>query len=211
MLHPHTELRFTGDDALGVGVFATQFIPQGTLTWVTDPLDRILTAAQVHRLSPELRALVRKYSYLDERARYVLSWDHAKYMNHACDANTLGPVPAFEVAVRDIHPGEEITDDYGYLNLEAPLKCACGAPNCRGEILPNDAIGQQAQWLARLAGPLARMPDVDQPLLAYATAGVLRQLRGYLNQPLRARQPARIATHDVGASPGRARGTRRRT
>lgn len=39
MIHPKTELRFISKE-VGYGVFATDFIPAGTITWVLDKLDR---------------------------------------------------------------------------------------------------------------------------------------------------------------------------
>lgn len=168
MLHPHTELRPAANPAIGWGVFATQFIPMGTLTWVQDPLDLALTREQLAKLGPALQHLVHKYSYIDDYDRYVCSWDHAKYMNHSCEANTLSPVTSFEVAIRDIYPGEELTDDYGYLRLEHPFLCGCGSAHCRGTVSAQDAERLQAAWQQLLAKPLARMPLLEQPLLAYA-------------------------------------------
>ena len=43
MIHPHTELRFINEQ-MGFGVFATQFIPKGTIIWALDELDQILEA-----------------------------------------------------------------------------------------------------------------------------------------------------------------------
>ena len=41
------------------------------------------------------------------------------------------PVLTFEIAVRDIPPGAELTDDYRMLNKWLPYECACGSPECR--------------------------------------------------------------------------------
>ena len=38
MIHPKTELRFVNDD-IGYGVFATEFIPKGTILYVKDELE----------------------------------------------------------------------------------------------------------------------------------------------------------------------------
>jgi hypothetical protein len=38
--------------------------------------------------------------------------------------------------VRDIHPGEELTDDYATLNLEESFACLCGTRECRNRISP---------------------------------------------------------------------------
>src|SRR5438105_11485669 len=53
---------------------------------------------------------------------------------------TLFRSPGFdlEIAIRDIQQGEEITDDYGSLNLETEFVCACASELCRGIIRPGD-------------------------------------------------------------------------
>ena len=47
MLHPHTELRFVSPE-IGYGIFATAFIPKGTITWVKDELDRIIPKEKIN-------------------------------------------------------------------------------------------------------------------------------------------------------------------
>ncbi|MBX3102594.1 MAG: SET domain-containing protein [Bacteroidetes bacterium] len=182
MLHPHAELRHTGNPHIGWGVFATQLIPRGTITWVFDELDLVLSPAALEAIhSPALQELARKYSYRDDQDRYVLSWDHAKYVNHSCNANTLSPVTSFEIAVRDIQPGEEITDDYGYLRLERAFTCGCGSTQCRGTVSPEDEQQLQEHWANLLAAPLKQMAAVPQPLLAYAHPEALQDIERYLS------------------------------
>ena len=43
MIHPATEVRETRN-FVGVGVFATDYIPKGTIVWILDRFDRIVTA-----------------------------------------------------------------------------------------------------------------------------------------------------------------------
>ena len=54
MIHPHTELKPI-NPVIGFGVFATASIPRGTIIWSPDPLDRVLTRAELAVL-PELFA-----------------------------------------------------------------------------------------------------------------------------------------------------------
>src|SRR5687767_8426901 len=106
MLHPHVELRYV-DATIGYGTFATRFIPKGTITWVRDPLDQTFTQAEVDAMSPRFRSILDKYAYPDAAGEWVLCWDHARFLNHSCRANCLSPGFEFEIAVRDIQPGEE--------------------------------------------------------------------------------------------------------
>ncbi len=46
MMHPHSELRFI-NESIGYGVFATKFIPKGTITWILDELDQKFTESYV--------------------------------------------------------------------------------------------------------------------------------------------------------------------
>lgn len=163
MFHPDTELKFISD-TMGYGVFATRFIPRGTITWVRDELDQTFTVEQVRRMQPEYRQLVEKYTFVDAQGRLVLCWDHARFVNHSCAANCLSAGYDFEFAIRDIAPGEELTDDYGTLNLREPFACACATPACRKTILPDDMERLAASWdeIARKIFPL--IPTVSQPL-----------------------------------------------
>lgn len=163
MVHPDTELRFVSP-SIGWGVFATRPIPRGTIIWALDALDQRFTAARIATLPPYARAQLEKYSYLDGHGQHILCWDHARFFNHSCNANCLSVGYDFELAVRDIAAGEELTDDYGTLNPTEPFPCACGAETCRQQILPDDHARLAAHWntLAREAFYL--IPTVQQPL-----------------------------------------------
>jgi uncharacterized protein len=163
MLHPHTELRFI-NDRIGYGVVATRLIPRGTITWVRDDLDRALSAAQVERMAPIYHDIVAKYCFVDARGDFILCWDLARYLNHSCDPTCRSAGYDFELAVRDILPGEELTDDYGALNLEGDFLCYCGSAICREKILPDDLLRYADQWDQIVAEPFRLIPMVSQPL-----------------------------------------------
>src|SRR5207244_882227 len=100
MLHPDTALRWI-DEEIGYGVFATRFIPLGTVTWALDEFDQVYSPDAFSRLSPRHRAILEKYSYLDQAGNFVLCWDFARYMNHSCEPTTYAGGATFDVAVRD--------------------------------------------------------------------------------------------------------------
>lgn len=87
-------------------------------------------------------------------------------MNHSCAPTCLGPSADFEVAVRDISPGEELTDDYAALSLQVneSFDCHCRAWNCRRHISPADVVTQAAAWNAMLQPALEGLGAVAQPL-----------------------------------------------
>lgn len=58
-----------------------------------------------------------------------------KFINHSCAPNTYMRLIRHRVefyTLRPIKKGEELTCDYGETHHEGTLKCACGAPNCKG-------------------------------------------------------------------------------
>jgi hypothetical protein len=135
LIHPDTTLRWISPE-VGFGVFATKTIPKGTVTWVLDELDQVLSARHVEALGPAWAPVLQRYGYLDGQGNTVLSWDHARFVNHSCDSNTLsGGDDRYEIAVRDIAAGEQLTDDYTELNLlQERFACRCGSKRCRGVV-----------------------------------------------------------------------------
>lgn len=164
MIHPWTELRYV-NDAIGYGLFATRLIPKGTFTWVHDDLDQIVDPGLEHRLPPVLGALLNKYSYLEPRGR-VLCWDHGRFVNHSCAPNCRSTGFDLEIAVRDILAGDEITDDYGSLNVDYEFDCRCGSPSCRRTIRATDVVTHADEWDRQAADAFRLAPAVEQPLWA---------------------------------------------
>jgi SET domain-containing protein len=61
--------------------------------------------------------------------------DATAFINHSCDPNAfMRIVPGEKIAffaLRDIHPGEEVT--MNYRDPDHPEVCQCGAANCRSK------------------------------------------------------------------------------
>jgi hypothetical protein len=167
MLHPATRLQWI-DDSVGFGVIATENIPKGTILWALDPLDRILKPGDVVELDHAgLMPVLEKYSYINGRGERVLCWDHGRFMNHSCDPISLSPGTDFELAVRDIAAGEQITCDYSSLNLEDDMPCLCGSPSCRGVVSSRSFGDLAAEWDRKLQSAVAMASTVPQPLLQW--------------------------------------------
>ena len=163
MIHPATELRFI-NGPIGHGVFATAYIPKGTITWARDDFDQVFSVEKVQGMSPPYRRIVERYGYLDHYGNYILCWDIARYMNHSCEPVCMAPGYDIEIAIRDIQPGDQLTDDYGSLNIEAGFDCLCGSPHCRRRIVPEDLLKHAEAWDATLAVSFERINVVEQPL-----------------------------------------------
>lgn len=179
MMHPNTQVRFI-NGSIGCGVFATGFIPKGTIVYVKDALELEVSAAQYAQLTPVLQEAVEKYSYIDERGYRILSWDHAKYVNHCCNCNTMSTGYGFEIAIRDIYPDEEITDEYGMFNLEYEMPLSCAQPNCRGKVGKADLDAYFAHWDEQVQSALELCAAVAQPLYPLIEAGIRKDLERYL-------------------------------
>ncbi|MBC7822072.1 MAG: SET domain-containing protein [Planctomycetaceae bacterium] len=166
MIHPETELRPV-DPRVGMGVVATRRIPRGTITWALDSLDQILTPERVVSLLPLQRAFVDRYSYIDAHGNSVLCHDLGKYVNHHCDPATRGVGEFFDIAVRDIEAGEELTCDYGETILDGAFPCACGAANCRGVVRTGVMTDGAEAWDTLVRATVLLLLSVPQPLWPY--------------------------------------------
>ncbi len=196
MLHPDTEVRFI-NPVIGYGVVATKLIPKGAITWALDELDQIIDPARVPSFSPMAQAMVHKYAYIDGRGRHILCWDHARFVNHSCEATCLSTGYEFEMAIRDIQPGEQLTDDYGGLNIEESFECACGSPKCRQTVRPDDILKLSATWDVSLADTFGRFNSVPQPL--WPVLRCQEQVRDVLEG--RSRLPSSITHYHAPESP----------
>ncbi len=164
MIHPHSKVQYIGDP-IGTGVFATQFIPCGTIVYVKDELEMSISPKAFAQLDPILQEAIEKYSYIENQGNRIVSWDHGKYVNHCCDCNTMSTGYGFEIAIRNILPSEEITGEYGLFNIIEDMPLICPKPNCRLQISPHDIDHYFEVWDQKVKSALVKILEVDQPLL----------------------------------------------
>jgi len=163
VIHPSTELRYI-DDVVGLGVFATARLSKGTITYVWDPLEIEILPDDPRLQDPTLAAVIERYSYIDPNGVRIVSWDHAKYVNHCCQANTMSTAYGFEIAVRDIEAGEQITDEYGMFNLPEAMDLRCAAGPCRQRVQASDLDRYCERWDTQIKSALNLVEQVEQPL-----------------------------------------------
>ncbi|MGK7394358.1 MAG: SET domain-containing protein [Candidatus Cyclobacteriaceae bacterium M3_2C_046] len=183
MIHAHTELKKINDQ-IGSGIFATQYIPKGTITYVKDELEIVIKPAAYALYKPDYKNFIDMFSYIDQQGNYIISWDHAKYVNHNCDCNTLSTGYGFEIALRDIFPGQEITDDYGLFNMTQPMPLYCNCSNCRKVLQPNDLERYYLDWDQKLQGVLPELLKVPQPLMDFLETDIRDQVVAYIQGEL---------------------------
>lgn len=163
MIHPHTELRYINEQ-MGFGVFATQFIPKGTITWALDELDQILEPNYLDTIDKYKAEIIKKYAYRNQDGKFVLCWDLGRYVNHSFHANCMGTAYEFEIAIRDIYPGEQLTDDYGTLNIDEPFECISEEGTERRIVYPDDLLTYHEEWDQQVLSALKHFFEVEQQL-----------------------------------------------
>jgi hypothetical protein len=163
MIHPDTEIRYISDEK-GYGVVATKLIPQGTITWVQDDLDLIFTPEKLAALHPLTKKYLDTYCFINKNGDRVLCADNGKYVNHSFNPSCFSTAYDFEIAIRDIMPGEELTDDYGYLNLEKPFY-GIDEGSKRKIVYPDDIRRYYMEWDQLILENAPKVLESEQPLL----------------------------------------------
>ncbi len=165
MIHPDLAVAHVSD-VVGRGVVALRPIPKGTIVWARDALDASWPLASVLTW-PDVWRPILSHTALRVRDEVWQPWDHARLMNHACDPNAAGTEFGFEVALRDIQAGEQVTNDYAdcALPFETPFACTCGHVRCRGSKLFTATPDERQTLSQRFVAARAAMRDVPQPLM----------------------------------------------
>jgi uncharacterized protein len=180
MMHPATEVG-ASKSISGLGVFATSDIPKGTVIWILDRFDRVISPAAMRAWPPAVRAVAERLGYVAPDGSWVVCWDHGRLMNHSCDPATVSVGSSLEIARRGLRCGDEVTCDYGTLNLTRALRCGCGVPECRGSVSAAEATRLCTMWDAWADEAFLAALAVPQPLLPFARgdgvdAGILAAL-----------------------------------
>ncbi|MEO6946583.1 MAG: SET domain-containing protein-lysine N-methyltransferase [Nitrobacter sp.] len=98
----------------GNGVFAVEEVAAGTVVWRYEPnFDRVISDQELDGMPAAFWDYINMYAYPSSElgGRLLLPCDHAKFLNHSADPNTI-ELPLKSIASRIIHMGEEITCDY---------------------------------------------------------------------------------------------------
>ena len=113
----------------GLGLFADEFIPKGTVTWRFDPdFDIYFDPKDVALMSEAKRGLIEHFAYLSKQTgKYVYSIDNTRFTNHSSKPNInnttvlKGDTEVCGEALRDIEAGEEMTIDYRLVDAHDEL------------------------------------------------------------------------------------------
>jgi hypothetical protein len=185
MIHPDTEVRFMSEEK-GYGVVATKLIPQGTITWVQDERDEMFTDEQIATFYPIIQDYLKTFCFTNNKGEKILCWDHGKHVNHSFKPSCFSTPYDFEIAIRDILPGEELTDDYGYLNLEEPF-CPIDEGIERKMVYPDDILRFHKEWDDLIKENIPKILVVDQPLLDLIPDPTWNEFKAAVENPLKIR------------------------
>ena len=116
-------------------------------------------------MDPMYQEVLDKYTYRNSEGDYILCWDNARFVNHSSRSNCVTTAYEFEIAIRDIAEGEELTDDYGYLNLEEPFEVVPENGSNRNIIYPDDLLRYYPEWDELLLQAFPSITRVEQPLM----------------------------------------------
>ncbi|MEX0996204.1 MAG: SET domain-containing protein [Flavobacteriaceae bacterium] len=174
MIFPKTELRFISPK-IGYGIVAKEFIPKGTITWALDALDREFSPAEVSQMDVKYQKILDFYTYRNNRGNFVFCWDFGRYVNHSFNANCISTAYDFEVAIRDIHPGEQLTDDYGYLNITEPFEAEDEGTE-RKIVYPDDLLRYHKEWDDKVKAVFPLITGLNQPLRPYISEEVWKKV-----------------------------------
>jgi uncharacterized protein len=162
MLHPKTEVKFISHE-VGYGVVATDFIPAGTITWALDAFDQVFSQKDFEKMDHAHQHIIETYSFRNRNGNYVLCWDNGRFQNHSFKSNCLTTAYDFEIAIRDINIGDQLTDDYGYLNIERPFR-GIDEGTKRKIVYPDDLLRHHTVWDKKIKKVFHKIAVSPQPL-----------------------------------------------
>lgn len=112
----HIKYKIKKSDTHGIGLFADQEIMAGDFIYTPSPLlDVDLTQEQFDSLNPQEQQELMYYGYFHKKSsRWHVAYDAIRILNHAPKgtANVSQDADMVMTAIRNIHVGDEILQDY---------------------------------------------------------------------------------------------------
>ena len=111
MLLFRTEVKVATDPRMGLGLFAAEFIPKGSIVWeFVEGVDIKVSADRVEKMSEVQQEYFEKYAWVEDDY-YYSSCDLTNFVNHSYQPN-LKIIDEVMISLRDIYPGEELFENY---------------------------------------------------------------------------------------------------
>jgi uncharacterized protein len=107
----------------GIGLFAEQKIPKGTIIWKFDSrFDLVFDKTEVENMPEIQRNLIHSHAYFSkEIKKYIYCSDNARFINHSVNNNidcveSQTETEGYDIANKDIKIGDELTMNYRQLD-----------------------------------------------------------------------------------------------
>ncbi|KAA1243802.1 SET domain-containing protein [Aquimarina sp. RZ0] len=157
--------------ALGYGIYSKRHIPKGAVVWFPCEDCEIYTPEDMKKIGDQNLTELDEYGYYLNDGNNILPCNQAHLLNHSCTPNVLDFGLDFGIAIKDIHPNEEITIDYSTFYADAKYNdwtvyCTCNNEHCRKEIVPKDYKNTtiRENWIQQILDAIQCIKKVDQPL-----------------------------------------------
>jgi len=123
----HIKYKLDKSQKHGIGLFADQDIPKGSVVYTASPLlDLNITQEQFESLSEPEKQEMRWWGFWDEPNNvWHVDFDVSKFINHSKDGTLTqdeSRTDAHLIATRNIKVGEELTQNYLEFESEEDLK-----------------------------------------------------------------------------------------
>ena len=106
-----TEVKVATDPRMGLGLFATEFIPKDSIVWeFVEGVDIKVSVDRVEQMSEAQQEYFEKYAWVEDDY-YYSSCDLTNFVNHSYQPN-LKIIDEIMISLRDIYPGEELFENY---------------------------------------------------------------------------------------------------
>jgi len=109
----------------GIGLFAGEDVPKGTIMWVFNPqMDSVIRKDEMGDTPEHVRAFLEKYAWTDNDGHWRIGIDNDKFINHSDTPNSGELQGSFVwIALHDIKKGDEITEDYSTFSTSETVQC----------------------------------------------------------------------------------------
>lgn len=95
----------------GIGLFAAEFIPKGTIVWKMDSMNNSYKEEEFKSMPNLYKEFINTYSFKYNN-QYILCVDNARFFNHSNTPNCGSIGDNCTMAQVDINIGDELTDNY---------------------------------------------------------------------------------------------------
>jgi len=152
----------------GKGLFATVFIPVGTIICFECKNCKAYSQEEISKLNESKRNFLLEHAYKRDDGTYLMPCSHDIYLNHSCNSNILDSGLGFNIVVRDINIGEEATNDYRqfYEDSSYEIICNCGEKNCCKIVRCIHPVPEELRkfWDIKIKKALTLIKRIPQPL-----------------------------------------------